>query len=60
MEPEYQDGKYTGLGLFTGILIGLAFFNLLFGICLGFIIGIAMDWAENLLIYWQHHKNSDE
>ncbi|EOL43914.1 hypothetical protein RV11_GL001070 [Enterococcus phoeniculicola] len=58
MKPDYQDGKYTGLGLLTGILIGLAFFNLLFGIVLGIVIGIAMDWTENLLIYWRHQKNS--
>ncbi|KAF1297715.1 hypothetical protein BAU15_13190 [Enterococcus sp. JM4C] len=60
MEPEYQDGKYTGLGLIAGILIGLAFFNLLFGVMLGIVIGIAMDWTENLIIYWRHQNNSEK
>ncbi|MDA9462241.1 hypothetical protein B835_2183 [Enterococcus mundtii 3F] len=42
------DGEFSILGMAAGIIIGLAFGQLIMGIFLGVIIGIAMDWVANL------------
>ena len=48
MKMEKYDGEFSGLEMILGILIGLAFGRFLFGLMLGIICGIAMDWAANL------------
>lgn len=45
---EKYDGEFSGLGMILCILIGLAFGRFIFGLMLGIICGIAMDWAANL------------
>ncbi|WP_164709410.1 hypothetical protein [Enterococcus mediterraneensis] len=49
MEEEKFDGTFAGLGMIPGILIGLAKENLVLGLFLGVIIGIALDWLANIL-----------
>lgn len=42
------DGEFSGLGMIAGLLIGLAKGNILFGLMLGVVCGVAMDWGANL------------
>ncbi len=53
LDGKKFDGTFAGLGIVVGILIGLAKENLMFGLFLGVIIGIAMDWLANLITMYQ-------
>ncbi|MBO0482521.1 hypothetical protein [Candidatus Enterococcus courvalinii] len=54
------DGEFSGLGMIAGLLIGLAKGNLLFGLMLGVVCGVAMDWGANLWNDYQQNKKKDE
>lgn len=47
------DGEFSVLGMLVGIIVGLLNKNLLFGIFIGAICGIAMDWGANL---WEIYR----
>ncbi|MDK4350785.1 hypothetical protein M4I17_00020 [Enterococcus thailandicus] len=53
------DGEFSGLGMLAGLLIGLAKGNILFGLMLGVVCGVAMDWGANLWNDYQQNRNDD-
>ncbi|MEA4830503.1 MAG: hypothetical protein VB121_11045 [Enterococcus thailandicus] len=53
------DGEFSGLGMLAGLLIGLAKGNILFGLMLGVVCGVAMDWGANLWNDDQQNRNDD-
>ncbi|OJG93876.1 hypothetical protein RV17_GL001247 [Enterococcus thailandicus] len=53
------DGEFSGLGMIAGLLIGLAKGNILFGLMLGVVCGVAMDWGANLWNDYQQNRNDD-
>lgn len=60
MENE-NSGVYSILGFTTGILISLATDNnLVFGVMLGVVISIAMEWGDNLYRLYQKNKEENQ
>lgn len=59
-QMEKYDGEFSGLGMIAGLLIGLAKGNLLFGLMLGVICGVAMDWGANLWNDYQQNKKKND
>lgn len=53
------DGEFSGLGMIAGLLIGLAKGNILFGLMLGVVCGVAIDWGANLWNDYQQNRNDD-
>lgn len=53
------DGEFSGLGMIAGLLIGLAKGNILFGLMLGVVCGVAMDWGANLWNDYQQNRNDN-
>ncbi len=46
------DGDFSVLGMLIGIPIGGLFGNVMMGLGLGIVFGIAMDWFANL---WENY-----
>lgn len=59
-QMKKYDGEFSGLGMIAGLLIGLAKGNLLFGLMLGVICGVAMDWGANLWNDYQQNKKKND